>query len=58
MESFRLIIKISAKHKVNDLTLTYSGSDVSLKNLQDFDGSIWILSSEEAIHWQPSKEGF
>ena len=56
--SFRLITKISEKRKANGVTLTDSGSDISLKNLRDFDGLIWILPSEAAIHCHPSKEQF
>ena len=41
--------KISAKRKANGLTWTDSGSDVSLKNLRDFDGLIWILPSAASI---------
>ena len=31
---------------------------INNQNSRDFNGLIWILLSEAAIHWQPSKEEF
>ena len=55
MISFRLVSKISAKRKSYNGNF---GADVSLENLRDPNGLFWIVPSEVAIQWQPSKEGF